>query len=437
MGLAYTSRSIAMSDSFAIDLDTAKAMTDSFALSAGIRCRLISAQGETLYQRGEPEDECAYLKALPGKPPLCADLHLRGVLQAERLGGRYIYTCASDLAYCASPIIVGGALAGGLVAGPVLLVEAEDLLEDLMERRQVPRGGMDALQAFLTGIPQVEPVRMTFLSLQLFADCVCIGDNSRELLLRRSGGYQQRSIGQYIHQVKTGGQGARYPIEKERALFSAVSRGDRITATALLNELLGHIFFLTPDAAVSGIRVAELLSTLSRAAIHGGADAEAVLAISDQYIQRLRRLRSQEDVAQWLAQALRRYTALVFSLVDTRYEVVIQKAISYMQLNCERNLTLGEVAGYVGYSHSHFSKVFKEELGCSFRSQLNQLRVEKSKLLLLAGNAPMSEIYAACGFEDQSYFCKVFKRLVGVTPDRYRRQSRRIDESRERDRRQP
>ena len=189
--------------------------------------------------------------------------------------------------------------------------------------------------------------------------------------------------------------------------------------------------------AVSGIRVAELLSVLSRAAIQGGANAEAVLAISDQYIQKLRRLPSQEDVAQWLAQALRGYTALVFNLVDTKYEIVIQKAISYMQINCERNLTLGEVADYVGYSHSHFSKVFKEEMGCSFRSQLNQLQVEKSKVMLLASNASMSEIYAACGFEDQSYFCKVFKRLVGVTPDRYRKQSRRIDKDRERDRGQP
>ena len=423
-----------MSDSFAIDLDTAKAMADSFALTTGVRCRLLSAQGETLYQRGIPEDECAYLKALPGTPPPCEDLHLRGILQAEQLGGRYIYACASGLAYCASPIIVGGTLSGGLVAGPVLLMETEDLLEDLAERRQVPRGEIGTLQGFLTGIPQMEPARMTWLSLQLFANCICIGDNSREMLLRQSGGWQQRSIGQYVHQVKTSGQSVRYPIEKEQALFHAVARGDRITASALLNELLGHIFFLTSDAVVSGVRVAELFTTLSRAAIHGGADAEAVLTISDQYIQKLRRLQSQEAVAQWLAQALRRYTALVFNLVDAKHEIVIQKAINYMQINCERNLTLGEVADHVGYSHSHFSKVFKEELGRSFRSQLNQLRVEKSKVLLLASNAPMSEIYAACGFEDQSYFCKVFKRLVGVTPDRYRKQSRRIDESRERDR---
>ena len=422
-----------MSDNFAIDLEITKSMTDSFAQSTGIRCRLLSTEGKTLYQCGGPEDECSYLKALPGRPPSCEELHLRGIRQAERFGGRYIYSCASSLTYCASPIVVGGALAGGLVAGPVLLMEAEDLLEELVERRQVSHEGIHSLRCFLRGIPCVESAQLSSLSLQLFANAICVGDNSRELFLRRDEELGQQHMGQYVHQIKACGQSTRYPIEKEQELFYAVARGDRITAVGLLNELLGHVFFLNPDPETGSIRVAELLWILSRAAIYGGGNAEAVLAISDQYIQKLKSFHSQGEVAQWLGQALRRYTALVFQLVDTKHKDVIQKALGYMQVNCERNLTLGEVADYVGYSHSYFSKVFKEELGHSFRTCLNQLRVEKSKVLLLASDAAMSEIYTACGFEDQSYFCKVFKRMVGVTPDRYRKQGRRIDENRERE----
>lgn len=328
---------------------------------------------------------------------------------------------------------MGGALAGGLVAGPVLLVETEDLLEDLAERRQVPWGRVEALQAFLGGIPHSSPDRTSQLSLQLFANAVCVGDSSRTLILRRGEGLRQRAIGQYVQQVKNSGQGGRYPIEKEQELSNAVARGDRSTANALLNELLGHIFFFTADPGIAQNRIAELLLVLSRAAIQGGGNPEAVLDLSDQYIDKLRSLRSQEEVAQWLSHALRRYTDLVFDLVDSKHRNIIRKAMSYMRLNCARNLTLGEVADHVGYSHTHFSKMFKEETGCSFRTSLNQIRVEKSKVLLLAGSAPMSEIYSACGFEDQSYFCKVFKKMVGVTPDRYRKQSRSIDPGRERD----
>ena len=236
-----------MSDSYVIDLDAARSMVNAFAGTTGVRCRLISAAGETLYQSGRPEDECAYLKALPGIPPPCTDLHLRGIRQAERFGGRYIYACPSSLAYCASPIMVGGALAGGLVAGPVLLMDTDDLLEELIERRGVRQDELASLWNFLCDIPHMESARLSQLSLQLFADTLCIGDNSRELFLQRDDGLQQQNMGQYIHQVKAVGQDARYPVEKEPQLYAAVARGDRAAAAALLNDLLGHIFFLTPD----------------------------------------------------------------------------------------------------------------------------------------------------------------------------------------------
>ena len=129
---------------------------------------------------------------------------------------------------------------------------------------------------------------------------------------------------------------------------------------------------------------------------------------------------------------MRQYTDLVFEQMNSKYKNTIRKAISYMQLNCEKKLTLEEVADYVCYSRSHFSKLFKAEMGCGFRTYLNELRVEKSKALLLERSIPISEIHTACGFDSQSYYCKVFKRFVGVTPDYYRKHSRRIDQSRER-----
>jgi AraC-like DNA-binding protein len=48
------------------------------------------------------------------------------------------------------------------------------------------------------------------------------------------------------------------------------------------------------------------------------------------------------------------------------------------------------------------------------------VRIEKSKALLRHDALRISDIAGAAGFEDQSYFTKVFKRMVGVTPNRYR-----------------
>lgn len=423
---------MSIDNSFDFDMDTAKLIVDSVAALSGVCCRLLSADGMNLYRSAGYPDECAYIRKLPGRAPTCEQLHLQGIRYSENLGGRYVYTCQSGLAYCASPIIVGGRLAGGLVAGPVRLVDADDLTEEMAEQRKVYGEQLEALGAFLGRIVQMEPERLSGLSVILFTGTVCIGDGSRELLRRRGEDWQQREIGQYIHQAKAGAQSGRYPIEKERELYDAVARGDRFTAVALLNELLGHIFYFVTSEDMRKMRITELLAGLSRAAMQGGADTELVLSLSEKHISRLSQLHSQEEIAWWTAQVMRQYTDLVFEQVNSKYKNTIRKAISYMQLNCDKKLTLEEVADYVCYSRSHFSKLFKSEMGCGFRTYLNDLRVEKSKALLLEMDMPIAEIHTACGFESQSYYCKVFKRIVGVTPDYYRKQGRRIDQSRER-----
>lgn len=415
-----------------IDLNTAKEMVNAFSLACGIGCRLLSETGEVLYQQGTLEtNECEFLQNLPGQAPACQGLHLQGMYQAERFGGRYIYSCASGLTFFSAPIISGGKVTAGLLAGPVLLSEVDDCLDDIIEKRDIPASHVRPLRNFLSSLPLVTTSRLRHLSIQLFANAVCISDSSHEMLLQRSEIQQQRSISEYVHQVKSGQQEVPYPLETEQQLLTAISRGDKATASAHLNNILGHIFFFTSDPDTIQTRITELLVILARAAINGGASSSVIFEISHRNMQELKQLRSQEDVAHWLARVLNRFTELVFDLVDSKHKNIIHKAVSYMNANCAKDLTMADVADHVGYSHSHFSKVFKEEMGCGFRSYLNQIRVEKSKALLLAGNTSIAEICDLCGFEDQSYHCKVFKKLVGVTPDKFRKQSRRIDSSRE------
>lgn len=414
------------------DLNCAIEMADAFSRSSGVCCRLLSASGETLYQQGAPEsNECDYLRSLPGQPPVCQDLHLRSLLQAERFGGRYIYSCPSGLTYFSAPILSGGTMAGGLVAGPVLLAEVDDYLDDIIEKRSVTASHIRPLRTFFSALPLVEPQRLRHLSTQLFASAVCISDSSHELLLLHRDVQQQRSIGEYVQQVKAGNQEVPYPMETERELLDAIARADKPAASALLNELLGHIFFFTSDPSTIQTRVTELLVLMARAAIRGGASAEVIFEVNHRYMQALKQLRSQEDVAQWLARVLNDFTNLVFELVDSKHKNIIYQAINFINANCARDLNMSDVANYVGYSHSHFSKIFNEEMGCGFRTYLTQVRIEKSKSLLLSSNASIADICEQCGFEDQSYHCKVFKKLVGVTPDKFRKQSRRIDSERE------
>jgi two-component system response regulator YesN len=57
---------------------------------------------------------------------------------------------------------------------------------------------------------------------------------------------------------------------------------------------------------------------------------------------------------------------------------------------------------------------------CNFNTYVNRIRIERSKQLLLQDTLNLADISNMVGYEDQSYFSKVFKRVVGITPGRYR-----------------
>ena len=66
-----------------------------------------------------------------------------------------------------------------------------------------------------------------------------------------------------------------------------------------------------------------------------------------------------------------------------------------------------------------------------FKEYINELRIERSKTLLLNQDLTILEVGSVVGFSDQSYYCKMFKRATGVSPDVFRKRVRRINEEKE------
>ena len=98
----------------------------------------------------------------------------------------------------------------------------------------------------------------------------------------------------------------------------------------------------------------------------------------------------------------------------------IRKALRYISDHYNEHLELRQVAEAVGLSPSYFSTLFRQTVGTNFRDHLNWIRVEESKRLLLNKDFALADIALSMGFPDQSYYCKVFKKFVGVTPGKYR-----------------
>ncbi|MCD6262263.1 MAG: helix-turn-helix domain-containing protein [Deltaproteobacteria bacterium] len=102
----------------------------------------------------------------------------------------------------------------------------------------------------------------------------------------------------------------------------------------------------------------------------------------------------------------------------------IRKAILYIEKNYMEPLTLDEVARESGMSKYHFSRFFKAKTGCSFSEYLNQKRVEAAKSLMQYHDMNITEVCFAVGFNDLSYFSRVFRKQEGVCPSSYRKRLR-------------
>lgn len=97
----------------------------------------------------------------------------------------------------------------------------------------------------------------------------------------------------------------------------------------------------------------------------------------------------------------------------------IRKAVRFIGLNFWRPLTLDEIADESGMSKYHFARTFKAVTGKTFKEYLTEKRVEKAKTLLADGEMTITEICYSVGFNDLSYFDRVFRKLVGINPLAY------------------
>jgi two-component system response regulator YesN len=87
------------------------------------------------------------------------------------------------------------------------------------------------------------------------------------------------------------------------------------------------------------------------------------------------------------------------------------------------DLSLNEVAAQVNLSPSHFSVVFSQETGQTFKEYLTEVRIKKAKELLRMTALRSAEISYQVGYSDPHYFSSVFRKNTGLSPTEFRLQT--------------
>jgi AraC-like DNA-binding protein/ligand-binding sensor protein len=345
----------------------------------------------------------------------CAALHFNAVKEARRLGGSYIYTCPVGFIFWTSPFYSGERFAGALVSSGILAVEQRQAVEKIFRvcGGKLPR---EEIERYLERIPAKtsDEVKALAQMMLICAEQISGGEN-RPIWPAR---YAERN------ETPAGSSSGDdiYPLDKERMLLASLRRGDNEEAVKILKELLKALYKSGGgNFEYFKLRAIELVVLLSRAAADGEDTEDAnTLEATSRYLKKIEDSRNAEEITENLCFIINRMSGKLFSFQGIRHASALRKAERFIWENYTRKISLREVASASGLSAPYFSTVFKEEMGENLSNYLNRLRVEKAAAMLRETGFSISEIAAACGFEDQSWFSKIFKTHAGCSPGKYR-----------------
>ncbi len=349
----------------------------------------------------------------PKRDPI--NTHLYGSNEAYRWNGRYIYYCPMGLVFVASSVSdERGLMTASLVAGPMVMGEMQDTLYSLPSQE-------------LKSLTQRLPVFSTRRVHDLAEIMAAVTSHFSGMPHSKMGNvvYEQEKILNSIYQLREkAGEGEEeciYPIQFERQLHQLIGQHDREGSRRLLNELLGYVFVSSEfDLRAVKARVMELIVVLSRATIDAGADQQEILWSNAGYLAEVERFQSVEDLSVWLTGVMNRFLSYTFDFTQVKHSDMVYKVMEYINQNYSKKLSLQDLADRVYLSRSYLSSLFKKETGDSITNYINRVRVEKSKALLVGSTVSLAEVAHLCGFEDQSYFTRVFKAKEGVSPKKFR-----------------
>jgi AraC-like DNA-binding protein len=99
----------------------------------------------------------------------------------------------------------------------------------------------------------------------------------------------------------------------------------------------------------------------------------------------------------------------------------MEKSIQFIESHYQEDISVIQVAHHVNLSPNYFSSLFKREMHVNFTEYINDLRVDKARKLLLETYLKGYEIAEKVGFNDNTYFTRVFKKVTGSSPNEYRK----------------
>ena len=423
--------------------DVIRSLLNSYYNATGFKVIFVDKKGKTFLSSASDGFLCNFCKLIQSSSEgekRCFKSFSDGALKSAEYGFPYISRCPAGIIEWAAPFLFEGEFLGCFISGGILMRKPDSSF--LKEIKKVDKTlGLEEsqLEEILKRIKIVSEKKV-----KAAADILHVMTNYltkmelTDIKLRQEKYIQQARISEEIQSIKRNelellekeeknensfiSVSLLYPLETERELLRRVRLGDKEGAKEVLNEILGKILFKNAgQTELIRARLLELAVVLSRAAVEGTADLEMILGLNFEYIQELGKIKSIEELCIWVVKVLDRFTESVYENRNIKNVDIIRKTREFIRTNYKKKIKLADISKAIYLSPFYLSHIFKKETGSTLLEYLTKVRIEETKRLLENTQWTATRIAFEAGFSDQSYFCKVFKKIEGISPSDYRK----------------
>ncbi len=133
-----------------------------------------------------------------------------------------------------------------------------------------------------------------------------------------------------------------------------------------------------------------------------------------------------EEIEDYMLEMVRDMTEKVLKengSQEIQLSAPVKAALDIVRRRYCEDISLESIAAEVSLSPKYFGQLFKKEMNVGFVKYLTHYRLERAEQLLNKTNTNINDICKQIGIQDPSYFCFVFKKKYGESPDRYRKKT--------------
>lgn len=366
---------------------------------------------------------CAFFDIYKDSRSVCGRNLASSAKLAAQLGEPYVFVCKAGLVKIALSLIIDGEEAGCFIAGPIIMGGLkESIITNIFSLSNVHLESYPKIILFLRSMKVFKPKEVSHLA-SLLSNSILAPITPNENYSKINTQYkEQQRIGENLQKYKKENKSMPYPYDLENQLVEKVKDGDTEESLIILNRLMGEISLIEAgDLSSIKTKVLSICSLLSRLATE-----KSILSTdeTESYFYDMNELHEADTFGELSLLASNLVKSIVNSFSNSSYfgnSQIVKLAIHHINENYRHKLSLKTVAANIHTNPSYLSMLFKQETGLTFTDYLNQFRINRSCDLLISTNQNLIDIAILSGFDDQSYFSKVFKRVKGISPKDYRK----------------